>query len=149
MALSTSKQTTLDVPGEPGQTVTIRKLSARAADAAQMAQIEKLVALKDIAASVVGDQQIDPEQARAYAEANPYAQYEPATVLKHCVVAWTYSGQPTAEEIDDLEPETRDWLFGECMKFSVRSAAEGEASGPSSSTPSVSDELGPENSATS
>lgn len=142
MGLSSRLTTTLAIPDEPGQSVTIRKLSKRALDEAQEAQLRYFMSLKDVVETVQSN--MTPDQAQQAAAANPYAAYRPSVVLNHCVTAWTY-GDVNEETIDDLEPATADWLFTECMKFSLRSPAEGEGSGPTSDSPSSTDEAGPQN----
>lgn len=148
LALSSRLTTTLPIPGEDGQSVTIRKLSKRASDEAQEAKLRYFATVKDLA-SAVSTAPPDPAQAAAVLAANPYVMYDQPTVLRHCVTAWTYSAAPTPDEIDDLDVDTATWLFNECMKFSVRGPEEGEGSGPTSGSPSATGEVGPESSTTS
>lgn len=108
-----TSQTTkrLDVPHEPGQWVEIRKLNWRALrEASQVQQREAsayLQQLGDLARPTVDA--ITPEQIRAY-HASPTAGFDPATLLRRGIVAWSYSEKPTAEQIDDLDEPLADWL---------------------------------------
>lgn len=132
---------TLDIPNEPGQTATVRKLSHHqlmiAEDTRTGAVIEKASKLsgvefadpnKDAPNDTAEERErkrLAREEAKREAEA-PSNKYDRMTVLRYGVTAWTYpDGLP--DGVEELDKPVAEWLFDEILAFSLRSAAEGKA----------------------
>ena len=117
---------TIEVPGEPRQSVTFRALShyqlMMAMDARETAMLRKLEAMGDAASKLPQQTGEDREQAKAAAE-EPTNKYDRSVVLRAGIAAWT-AGEVTAEAIDDLTEDVAAWAFGEIIGMSVRPEAE-------------------------
>lgn len=128
--LTSSLTKTIEIPNEPGQTITIRKLShyqlMMAVDAMEDRSLSRFGKIADVAQRLP---QSADERDRARAEAEkPENKYERATVLRAGITAWTYAEPVSETTIDDLDEETAAWAFGEIMALSVRSIDEKKAS---------------------
>ncbi len=139
MALTRHLIRTIEIPHEPGATITIRKLSHHqlmmAQDTMQDRALERFGRVADVAQKLPQTAD-DRDRARELAE-NPENKYDRRTVLRAGITAWTYAEPPDEATIDDLDEDTAEWAFQEIMAFSVRSAAEGKVS--ASASPPTSD----------
>lgn len=106
----------LDIPGELGQWILIRKLPWRKLrEASQVQQREAFAAVRALGKDgldAVSD--VTPDQIQAFKN-NPSAQYDPGTLLRAAILQWSYSDKPTPEEIEDLDTDTADWLLHEVV----------------------------------
>jgi hypothetical protein len=136
MALTSKITNTLAIPNEPGQTVTIRKLSHHqlmmALDSHEDVRIAKMTKFGE-SVKYLPDISNPDDKAKAEQEAaKPENRYDRLTVLRYGVVQWTYelppeqNGEPLG--VAELDEETATWLFDEIIAFSVRSKDEGKAS---------------------
>ena len=134
----TSRMTqTLDIPGEPGQTVTIRKLSFGAIDEAKDV-FENRMLTKAKAVGGIEMPDLTAEQIAAAREAStPMSNLDRATVIKHGVIGWTYDAPCIDANKADLDESTAEWLFDQIVAHSLRSADEGEASASGSTATSA------------
>lgn len=131
----TSKNiTTIPIPGLEGQSATIRQLAGRHLEAAQQVAFrEALSAFKALDPEAVKQlTTIRPEQARAALVADPLSNYDPATLIASAVQSWTLGDHaPTVDEAEDLEPDVRDGLAREVLRWAkpslFRTAEEQEA----------------------
>ena len=106
------------VPGDPGQTITIRKLAPKhleaAAKAAQrraraeMAELQRSEALMAQLAELLAHQAQAPAVAQALAD--PLHTHDALTVIEHGVIAWSYERERTREAFEDLDEDTQTWL---------------------------------------
>lgn len=107
--------TTLPIPGEPGQTMTLRQLGWRQlAEAEEMRSATVLRNLKNMGGELLRDlQNINREQVDAEAAAettvDPLAKYDQATILKAGIANWSYPEKLNAENIDSLDTNTARW----------------------------------------
>jgi hypothetical protein len=120
-----SNQRVLEVPADPGQTVTIRKLTGLEVDAAQEAHLKGIVAGKSARGWSAAFQRVlnksvsaTDEDARAVL-ADPLTGYDRITIVRAGLVAWSYpqpvSGEPDA--VADLDDDTLEWLAREILKL--------------------------------
>ncbi len=135
---------TIEIPNEPGVTVTIRKLSHGQMQEARVARQAALAPM----ISALGDFKLPDnieELQEAIAETKtPARQYDRATVLRRGVTAWSYDYPKSDENVDGQDEAWAEFVFDEIMAFSLRSAEEGEASavGSQSSTSSTASDDG-------
>ena len=118
--------TTLEVPTDSGQSITIRKLAPKhlkaASRAAQMESLEDLKAiggpafLRELTA-LGADETAQRETVKAAAKADPLMTFDRLTLLEHGVTAWTYERALGPEALEDLDDETREWLAREVLKL--------------------------------
>lgn len=120
----TSKITkTLDVPGEPGEHITIRRLSGKAIEEARREFSRSIFTI--YSAEMIERMQAKPSDPdEAATEASPLAGYDVATVLRCGITAWSYSKRPTPEQIDDLDEQTREWAATEILALGRETEAE-------------------------
>lgn len=118
----------LDVLGEDGQWIEIRKLPWRklrdASEKQQHAAYAQVKVLGKEGMDAVS--QVTPEQIAAF-RANVHNQYDAGVLLRAGIVAWTYSEKPTPDEIDDLDAAVADWLVGEIIALAQPPRAEADA----------------------
>lgn len=117
---------TIITPSDPPYEVTIRRLSGRKLEKAQLGvmiagadllrQLGGGQILKEI--SALGGEDAVRRAAADQAERDPAQRYDKTEVLKAGIVSWRVPGAPDAEahvptesEIEDLEDETRDVAF--------------------------------------
>ena len=55
-------------------------------------------------------------------------EYDPLTLLKHAVVAWSYDAPVGLEHVERLDAITRDWLISEIVDRNTRPLANGKSS---------------------
>ena len=110
----------LNVPGEDGQWIEIRKLPWRKLREASEVQQDKAYAL----VKVLGKEGLDavkdvtPAQIAAL-QKNPVAQYDAGVLVRGAIVAWSYSAHPTPAEIEDLDAALVEWLVGEIVHLAT------------------------------
>jgi len=100
MSLCSLTTRKLDVPGEDGQWIEIRPLSAK------RLHVITLEAKKQARAAL----EADPEDS----DAEGYALS--SLMLGEAIVDWSYDAPVDSEHIDDLEIGTTTWLVGEMNK---------------------------------
>ena len=107
----------IESPHEPGQHAIIRQLSWRQREQAAEVQMNKtLTRVKNIGPELLREFQRAGQPVDV--DADPAVTYDRGTVLQAGLVAWSYSEEPTPEEIDGLDEATVAWLFGEIIAFS-------------------------------
>ena len=132
---------TLDTPHEPGQTITIRKLSWKQLNKARKARrkgvfsdvkdmgSEVLAALPSRCAKGCGDEKhkgacptvedrVDP------AATDPTDEYDQDTLLHVGITAWSYEENATEANVDMLDEPTAKWVFAEVVRFNTRPTEE-------------------------
>lgn len=126
MALSSKFTKTLDLPHEPGTTITIRKLSHHHLMMAIDGRVDRAV---DKAARL-GEtiKHLPDRDPNAPADDDLANKYDLLTVLRFGITGWSYPEPCDDEHKADLDEDTADFLFDEIIGFSVRGAAEGKAS---------------------
>lgn len=101
--LVTGQTWTAEVPHEPGQTITFRKLSWRELELAvttrRRALLEEFKGMAEVMARLP---QSDAKQA-------PAEMYDTGVLLKAAIIAWTYPEEVTPENIDLLDDATAQW----------------------------------------
>lgn len=123
----TRTTTVKDIPGEPGQTMTLRQLGWRQlAECQEMKQITSLRTFRgmgDLLKSLQNDKadleaQAAADRAEGKApEVDPLAKYDQATVLHFGVVAWSYPEKITPDNLDNLDEETARWAATEIVNL--------------------------------
>ncbi len=117
---------TLDVPDEPGATVTFRKLNPRQLGAASQARIARNMADIDELGGVdaylgfmnaVSASAKPTDPATPKPPADPMAQFDEATLVARALTSWTYEDPipTTTEAIEDV-PFTA-WLAREILMY--------------------------------
>lgn len=143
MALVTKITRILEVPHEPGETITIRHLSARQLEEAREARVNAAIdRMRHQGAELVkvfhdaGREQLEKaagvksEDVDAALE-DPLNDYDRFTLLMHAVVDWTYEQKvpknpfDRKELIGELDEVTVDWLAREVLAFSIPDRSEG------------------------
>lgn len=129
-------QATVAVPGEDGQTVTVRALTGGEYDAAQEAHLKAIAEghsargwsgtfRRQLAKGVVSDAAV------VEMLADPLNGFDRHTVVKAGLVAWTY-GEVTPALVDDLKDDVLEFIATEVMRLTkpslfLRSVDEAEA----------------------
>jgi len=142
MALTSQITKHLEIPDEPGQRVTIRKLShhqlmmahnakiSEAAEQMRLFQGLELPTPNEDAPDDTPEQRIEKAEARRKAKAEaelPASKYQRTAVLKYGLIDWTYQAAIDTG-VEELDEDTAAWLFDEIISFSIRSADEKKAS---------------------
>lgn len=124
MSVFTSRHTkTLDVPGAPGQTVTVRKLAPKHLEAAGKASQHKAMADMEAMGGPAKLRELQALGGEKSAEAKPEPMVNPAllfdrvTVIEKGVTAWSFEESLTRESIEDLDDETGEWLATEILRY--------------------------------
>ncbi len=99
------------VPHEKGQSMTFRKLSWREWEhAAEVKRDEALSMVKDVSPEMLAVM-----QNRAVAPEQNVEQFDTGTLLRHGIVAWSYSDALSAQNIDLLDAQTAEWAVAQIM----------------------------------
>ena len=111
---------TLDVPGKPGHTVTIRKvgwMALRDAEQSMMRRAARLFAERGRAAVEKAFEDFGGKDAvRAADKAMPWERYDAAVLMQRSVLEWNPPRKaPSAEQ----EPELVTWLAREIVLLSA------------------------------
>ena len=121
----------IDLPHEPGAWVEVRPISWRqlreAIDEAQTAGIRRLATM----AGEFHELRELMAEARATTETGRADAYDTATLLRHGVVAWSYTDPVTAETLDELDQETVDLIVAELLPRARGEADRKNGTGPS------------------
>jgi hypothetical protein len=118
MLLTSRVTKRLDVPGQAGQWVEIRKLGWRkleeASSESSKAAASYVRALGKEGLEAV--RAVTAEQIKAY-QATAKAQYDHGTLLRGAVLSWSLSEHkpPKPDELDDLEEDFKEWLVDEIL----------------------------------
>ena len=103
----------LEIPHEPGEHMTLRRLSwsqlDQAREAATMASLAR--------AAKMGPEMIVALRQSTDGEASEGSQYDKATVLSYGISGWSYDAEATAANINLLDEQTADWAFMEILKL--------------------------------
>lgn len=126
---------TRDVPHDPGQSVTFRKLAPRHLEAASKeAQRQSIQDVKEAGGpKLVGEIQrefADPEKKKELEAAttkDPLLTYDRVTLLEKSVKEWSYPEPADRTSFEELDEETLQWLSTEILKLSKPSLYETEA----------------------
>lgn len=120
----------IPIPGFPGETAVIRQIGYAKKREAQRAAMKDAAALMSefqALASIVNTPEAAKvaEKAKADAQDDPLAGFDPLTVLRSGVVSWTLKidGRPaqvTDETLGDLDPDIMTGIAREIMRFSKR-----------------------------
>ena len=109
----------VDIPHEEGEWVELRQLSWTAMDEAVDAKQERDVGqvkrmggdvFEAIMRSAKPKEDKDEEKPKGR---TGYEAYDPETLIRKSVVAWSYEGKVTLDKIRDLDSKTADWLARE------------------------------------
>lgn len=143
MSVFTSLVTSvIPVPGDSPNSITIRKLApkhlkeardivaeARAAewrktmremmDIGGPAVISELQneLRKAMGLNAKGDDVADAEAPSAQSPANPLADYDVVTLLRHGVIGWSYERERTVESYEDMDEDVRDAVATEILRL--------------------------------
>lgn len=125
MALIKDVTQEVEIPHEPGESMTFRKLSWRELEqAAEEQQAKSLKRMKEMGGDVL--QAITQSSTDTSSqEGGPENQYDKKTVLVKGIRAWSYQEKVTPDNIDMLDRQTADWAFSQIIGMN----AEGEEAG--------------------
>lgn len=122
MSIFTSRVTkTIEIPHDPGQTVTIRKLAPRHLEQASRAsQLKSIADLKEIGgpAFLKELQTLSDTVLKEAKVADPTLTFDKIVLLEKAVVDWSYDAARTAEVFADLDEQTLNLLATEVLKLS-------------------------------
>lgn len=125
MGLVRGQTKRLDVPGEPGQWVEIKKLPwgllDGAREARQRAVIESARAWGADMIQAIRSDRADVQEAVA----DPYNEYDLGFLLRHGIKEWSYDAV-LPDAVEDLEPHTAEWLKREIVDFNAKGRSEAE-----------------------
>jgi len=126
----------LEVPGEPGQTITIRRLAPKALERARDAARERGNREMKLTRESMGEaefQAFRAEIAKNVADgsgmSDPLNQFDQVSLVKDGVTAWTFDAPLTVESFEDIDEDRLEWLARAILKLSKPSlfAASAEA----------------------
>lgn len=110
----------LEIPGDPGQTVTIRKLAPHMLEAsAKAAQRESLQLLRELGGAAVL-KEIDSlrhEDVKGATRVDPLLQHDRIELLLHGILEWTYDAAKEQNSYRDLDLETQKFLATEILRL--------------------------------
>lgn len=124
----------LEVPGDAGQTITIRKLAPKHLMAARrQSQKDSLDQMRDMGdpAFIRQVQELASEGAGSTAstavKADPLLLYDRVILMQHGIVSWSYDREPTREVLEDIDEDTSDWLAREILRLTKPTLFQSEA----------------------
>lgn len=121
----------LEIPGESGETATIRRLSwKQLREARESVERKALLQLKEMGGAAVLRELRAGESATPPAEpaaADPFLQYDPEILLKHGITALSGVQRITADVLADLEAVPAAWLARQIFEFSTSERTEEQA----------------------
>lgn len=131
MSVFTSRVTkSIEIPQDPGQSVTIRKLAPKhlraAREARQAADFEETKrqiaitqALGDEILKAVTETKSAREESGAARTVDPLVAYDVTALCVSAIKAWSYADvKPTPETIADLDEPTQEFIAREALKLS-------------------------------
>jgi len=116
MALVGRETERVEVPHEPGQWVELRALSGAELDQAERRNTRRVLEMvqgMDLVGITAPAQEADERERRQ-------ASYDPETLIKHAVVAWSYEQPCDDEHKTLLDAPTRTWLAEAILDRNVR-----------------------------
>ncbi|HET6498164.1 MAG TPA: hypothetical protein VFH17_03815 [Coriobacteriia bacterium] len=115
---------TVDIPHEPGEWLTIRRLSGKAIERARSEFSREVIGVfgRDMLEGMKS--QADADEAAPETEPNPLAGLDVSTVLRCGITAWSYGKRVQPEQVDDLDEVTRDWAAREIIALGSETEAE-------------------------
>jgi len=127
MGLVRGQAKRLDVPGEPGQWVEIKKLPWGLLDGAREARTKAVIEGArlwgpDMISAINSGRERSDVQAAA---ADPYNEFDRGFLLRHAVLSWSYDAA-LPDGVEDLEEETAEWLKREIVDFNSSRRTEAE-----------------------
>ena len=126
--IDTSKTERLEHPFEKGEWVDIRPLLATELDGAKDAKIKHTMNLWGDSLDTFKDMKPSKEDDDEDTLAKRVQEYDPLTLLKHAVVAWSYDAPVGLEHVERLDAITRDWLLDEVVLRNTRPLPSGKTS---------------------
>ncbi len=101
----------LELPHEPGTTITVRMLSGEQLKHARQVKVKQslqtVVDLQGLDVSKIAEA---ARESNAELEADPLAEYDIGTLVHASVVGWSYDAPVTPENVSALDEETQDYL---------------------------------------
>lgn len=128
--IDTSKTERLIHPWEDGQWVEIRPMLATEMDEAKDAKIKHTMTLWGDSLNDLPD--VKPQKEEEDTLAKRVQEYDPLTLLKHAVVAWSYEVPVGLEHVERLDAVTRDFLIDEIVLRNTRPLASKKSSAENS-----------------
>ena len=114
--LTGSLTQTVPIPHEPGETMTFKRPSWRDLDLARQARSREAISNLRGLGDVLRELQSPESQTKAAtAAADPTNDYDRATLLGRCLVAWSYPDPVTPETIASLDEQTAAWAMAEIV----------------------------------
>jgi len=102
------------VPHEPGQTITFRRLSWRSWEyAAEVKRTEAFAMVKSVSPEML--EAMRGKDSESKSKERDLEQFDTGTLLNKGIVAWSYEGEVTAQNIDLLDPQTAEWAVAQIM----------------------------------
>ena len=120
----------LEVPGDPGQTITIRKLAPKHLETARTAnQVKSMDALRAMGGPAfireIQAMQIESTVVAEAVAADPRLLFDKVPLMTAGVIAWSYADRErTTEAFEDLDEATSDWLARELLMLAKPSLFE-------------------------
>ena len=112
MGIITGISKRLEVPGDPGAWITIRKLGWVDLVASKAARLEAIVDM----AKKLSDLRDAIASADRVAPVDPFLEHDQATLLDRGITAWSYGNTVTQ---DALDSETAEWAAREILALAL------------------------------
>jgi hypothetical protein len=138
MAIITEATTRHEIPHEPGEWVSLKKLSGSQMDEADQVNTAKVMERLGPILAALGPDARKEGQAQA-ADQDPSdiksrrSGFDPGTLIKYALVGWSYPEEPDGNPADMLDAITRDWLWDTIILENTRSPESLPGGEPSSS----------------
>ncbi len=138
MAFTSRTTETIEVPGEDGATVTIRRLSHAQLQDAREGRRRKIMALVPAVGGIEGVMGIAASQGEDESPQvnDPRSELDRGRALQLGVIGWSYDAPVSEKNVDDQDEAWAEFVFDAICAISLRSADEGKgspAASPSSS----------------
>lgn len=120
----------LTVPGDPGQTITIRKLAPKDLTLAvsQSTQADQAVRVLIGVVERGGTREgSDLELVRQEVNKDPLLLFDRVTLIDAGVIGWTYEQERSHAKYEDLDDDTQTWLARAILRLAKPSLFQGPA----------------------
>jgi hypothetical protein len=114
----------LDIPGEPGEWVEIKKLPWGLLEGARQKRTDAVIERTRLMGAELFEMLRGVQTPDATAT-DPTNEYDRGFLLRHAVQAWSYDAE-LPDAVEELEEETAEWLAKEIVSFNSRVRTEAE-----------------------
>lgn len=111
MAIVTLLTITEEVPHEPGETFTFKRLSWKTLEESRLTRQRNVMGdMRAAGSEILGYfRDANASEVEAALTADPLVNYDHGTLLRASITGWSYAEKCTPANIDGLDETTKDW----------------------------------------